>query len=1014
MAKTLKTIGTVAMIAAPFIPGVGGLITGTVGFLMSTTGTYLQNKQLRNQQNTLEPQSFQYQSPTYKFGVLETQVNNTLMRPMIYGQVRVAGNMIWHSGGDSDTIHKIICYGDGPISAFNDVKFSNIDYNNLSGSSYTGYTGTGSQSIDSRVPGSSQIDKAEKVGGLKYDAYLAVTAKASEKLNDSYFTVTSVINGRLVRVYSDTDSYSTQYSTNPAWCVLDFLIAYNGCKIDISDIDIQSFIDAASICDETVSGQNRFTVNIVLDHKKTRVDWLHEFLIACRGYIVYQNGKYYLKIEEAGESVQSFDSDNIIVGTEKFWTVPIENQYDIVKIRYIDPNSEYARVFAVAEAETMKNDTPVVLEVEALGITNFKQASRLAWFYLNQSIYCNKFISFTTTKEGLDRTVGDIIDITSTFLGYVSKKMRIINMNELQSGQIEIYCKEYNENIYNDTQGSVEPTIDIITLPNALDTPPQISGLTISEEGWQNKDGVHIANLDLSWSAPSGTYKYDYLVEYSIDGGSTYKTAGNTPDTSFRISGVRPAQSYKISIRSINTAGNLSNRTTDTFTPTGKDDLPDDVTNFSVTSDVLDSTKLKFTWSKVDIVDLRGYEIREGVTWDQGTPISALLYNTEKAEHEVTESGDYKFWIKAVDNSYNYSENSASVAKSVDIYPDDITSFQAVQNGEYVVLSWGKASNSDLKGYEIRLGQSFNTGSLVVDGIKNNFYNVKVGQEKLHYFTIKAVNNAGYYSKNQGYTNISVDNLPTKNVIYTYDELSLQSGSHNNTSFDQNSNLWSTLENTWDSYITETWDSFGGDAVLRLGVSGGNIALEDESEFLLEDGNNLLQEVDGVIPTSGTYTMAQKDMGQAITANVSADFESTVGTDSDLTATLQFRLSNDASTWTDWKDFVDAEMIFRYIEFEVIMTTSDTSKTPRVTVCALYIDVPDYEEIGSATIEVGGTSVSYSHTFYSTPKVFPEAVGDGKYADLQSQSDSGFSCKVRSSSDNSDVGGTINWRSIGY
>ncbi len=83
-------------------------------------------------------------------------------------------------------------------------------------------------------------------------------------------------------------------------------------------------------------------------------------------------------------------------------------------------------------------------EIETLGITNFKQASRLAWFYLNQSNTCDKFISFTTTQKALDRTVGDVIDITSTFLNYTNKKLRIVNMVEAEEGQIQLICREYN------------------------------------------------------------------------------------------------------------------------------------------------------------------------------------------------------------------------------------------------------------------------------------------------------------------------------------------------------------------------------------------------------------------------------------------------------------------------------------------------------------------------------------------------------------------------------------------
>ena len=37
-------------------------------------------------------------------------------------------------------------------------------------------------------------------------------------------------------------------------------------------------------------------------------------------------------------------------------------------------------------------------------------------------------------------------------MGYSGKLMRIVKMSEAQEGQIEIYCKEYNEGLYADNR----------------------------------------------------------------------------------------------------------------------------------------------------------------------------------------------------------------------------------------------------------------------------------------------------------------------------------------------------------------------------------------------------------------------------------------------------------------------------------------------------------------------------------------------------------------------------------
>jgi len=487
-------------------------------------------------------------------------------------------------------------------------------------------------------------------------------------------------------------------------------------------------------------------------------------------------------------------------------------------------------------------------------------------------------------------------------------------------------------------------------------------------------------------------------------------------DTEFRIENVKTGDTYQVGVQAMNNGGVLSAKVTlPGYTVVGKDEPPDDVTGFIVSTDVLDTTRLKLGSTRVEAVDLRGYEIREGLTWESGTPISSLLYDTEKAEYQIAENRTYNFWIKAVDNSYNYSENAAHVSITGKVNPDNVTNFQAVQNGEYVALSWAKVANTDLAHYEIRMGMGFDTGSLIVSGIKNNFYNVKVDQNKIYYFTIKAVNNAGYYSQSYPVEAINVQNLPPKNVILSFNELELRTGTLENCIFSVSGYLWRDLDKTWDEYETETWDSFGGESVLRLGTDDGKYLLEDESGgYLLEDGSGvLLKEALDEIPSSGSYTSSVKDMGQVITANVTSEFVTTQGTDPDISAILQCRISNDNVTWSAYKDFVPALMTFRYIQFRVVMSTLDDSKTPQVSVLKLYIDVPDTVKSGKETIGVGGETISFGHTYYTLPAVVASSVGAGLRTEISAITETGFTVKVLNAA-SEDVGGDISWQSVGY
>ncbi len=115
--------------------------------------------------------------PTYEFGT--TQANSNFSIPMIYGEVKMFGNVIWQDG--TQTVHRLISFGDGEIEGYDeDIRLNNIPIANIIGANYTPYYGDGGQNIDDRVLGNSQEEKAENVGELKYDAYLAFTVTANE------------------------------------------------------------------------------------------------------------------------------------------------------------------------------------------------------------------------------------------------------------------------------------------------------------------------------------------------------------------------------------------------------------------------------------------------------------------------------------------------------------------------------------------------------------------------------------------------------------------------------------------------------------------------------------------------------------------------------------------------------------------------------------------------------------------------------------------------------------------
>jgi len=361
-----------------------------------------------------------------------------------------------------------------------------LNVKGLDGCSYTAYMGDGEQLIDDRVPGDTQREKALQVGGMKYDTYLALTIHASDQLNGSP-NVTAIWEGRVVRIYSNSTTYTTAYSDNPAWCILDFYMSPDGFGIPAAEIDIDSFIEAAAYA-QPINGARRWSLNLILDTKKKRQEWVAEMFLCCRAYPTYQRGKHGILVEKAENVSQIFtvSSDEEI---ELYWQ-ELGEDVERLFLKYIDPDYEWQSVIAPASMSTFRRPgSPLDKTVELYGLTNFTQASQMSWFYLNQAQTCQGWIRYKTNRKALNRTIGDVVgmrdpitQLCETGLDY--KRYRIMTMTEQQGAGIELIMREYNPNLYNDTMGSVAGVLNTTTRANENRTPPAITDI----ECWTNTD----------------------------------------------------------------------------------------------------------------------------------------------------------------------------------------------------------------------------------------------------------------------------------------------------------------------------------------------------------------------------------------------------------------------------------------------------------------------------------------------------------------------------------------------
>lgn len=441
--------------------------------------------------NTLANQkaNFVSNSPNYG-GIKQTQTNQDLPIPLLYGTCKLAGNRIWQDEESLTTVKRIVAFAEGEISGFSDIRLNDIPVNEIKGISIGQYLGTNKQVIDPIVGGANQNERAEKVGSLRNVAYLAISVPRTPKVDMNY-NLTAVVKGRKIRVYSSPYSYTVKYSENPAWVMLDFLTAYNGLGLalnaygNVSDdlikeiFDLESFVEAAAFCDELVEGKPRFTFNMVFDAQTSARSLIDEIYRSCRGGLFVKNGKLQFKIDKAQPVSKVFTSDDIIKGSETFQTIPGEEHYDILKCEYISPKHEWQKVEAFAEIPEYRDGVPIEHSVDIYSVTNFEQASRLAWYYVNAKRLQPYFGSFKTDYRAYDLEVGDVIAFDSLLMGLERYKAKVTSVTDDGAGTYTVNWRTYDERLYSDELGSKEPRVLVSNLGDLYEYPDDVMNFNV-------------------------------------------------------------------------------------------------------------------------------------------------------------------------------------------------------------------------------------------------------------------------------------------------------------------------------------------------------------------------------------------------------------------------------------------------------------------------------------------------------------------------------------------------------
>ena len=760
----------------------------------------------------------------FERGILLNKQSNDANIPVIYGERLTGGTRVFMetSGTDNTYLYMAIVMAEGEINDIEEISIddkavtwasalsdgtevevgsgdSNFYKDSTSLIRVEPHYGTDGQSASTLLSTLSNWGSNHKLSGL---CYLALRFKWNQDAFTGIPKVQAKIQGKKVVAYnSGLVAQTAAYSTNPSWCLLDYLTnARYGKGLAVTEIDLQSFYDASLVCETQVtpysggSDINIFDINTAIDTSRSILDNVREFLKGCRGYLPYNAGKYNLIIETTGTASITLTEDNIIGGYSL--STPTKNdRYNRVIVGYVNPERNYqvdevqfppiddSGLPSADQHATMKaDDAGFLLEgrFSFSTITSQYQAEEMAEVILRRSREALS-LGISVDFNGYDLAIGDIVNITHSSIGFSAKPFRVIGITFNQDLTVGLSLVEYQASHYTWATKVQATTVPSTNLPNPFAIQPPAS-VTLDDQLIQYNDGTVIVALDVTIGASPDSFVDYYQVEYKKSTDSNYIIYAQCSWLNHRVLNVIDQQTYDVRVKAVNSFGVSSTYVSASRTIIGAIEPPSDVEDFSCN---IVGQEAHLSWSQIPDLDLAYYNLRFSEATDGTADWQNSVALVEKISRPATSitvparAGTYL--IKAVDKLGNFSSNATAIISNV----ISVTNFNAIATQSEHPDFLGTNTNTVIADNTIRLDSSE-----LFDSASGDF------DDEVTRFFDSGVANADFYaSGNYLFTNV-ID-IGAKHTARITASLT-QTSDNPDDLFDNRSGLFDTASSNFD------------------------------------------------------------------------------------------------------------------------------------------------------------------------------------------------------------------------
>lgn len=609
--------------------------------------------------------------------------SSTATRGFVYGRARVSGSLVYvgTTGSSKEVLWLVMPFHHGELDAVEEVWLNDLqitDSRFTGKASYTAYLGTSGQtadaSLDSASPDWTADHRLRGVGYLVLNLTYNSTAFPSGIPNPSL-----TIRGR--KVY-DPRTTLTVWSNNAALCILDYLIGTVsistgtepiGIGASLSEIDVDSFIAAANVCDENVAlaaggTHKRYTCDGKVSTDTAPSAVLESMLTSCAGSLVYSAGTYRLFVGAARAASFTLTPDMLRAPLKYRPRASRRVIFNTARGTYIDPNAYYeaadfppqtdATFVTEDGGETIPQDFQLAFTQDGI------RAQRIARQFLLQQRLGTATIEAQCNWSALNIAVMDTGTCSIDLGPDMPAKWRVTDWRLAEGGGIDLSLQAEDDDAYTWTTGN-ETTIASSPRPDMTRSTdvPDITGMTVNSASYIT-GGVVFGGLAVDWDEPAGSFVDHYDVQARLNATSDWTIAATAPATAVTIYGLTVGSNYDVRVRAARSNGVLGNWTTVSATAVSGDTTAPAAPS-AVSASALTGA-IRVSWTNPSDSDFRKARLFRNTTNDSSTATQITEvygFPSDSASYTDTVATGLTryYWLKAIDTAGNLSVFSGGV-----------------------------------------------------------------------------------------------------------------------------------------------------------------------------------------------------------------------------------------------------------------------------------------------------------------------------------------------------------------